>query len=279
MQLKTILVCLTTKEHAATLMKVAVPLARRTGAHLIGLHTLEALEVYPGIAMHVPAESFRAFNASQQAEADAIEAIFNDHTRAEDFVSEYRLVQAQSNTASERMIESARAADLVIMAHEDKTADRFDQRRAQSDVIRQSGRPVIIVPLDYDGPEIGKKILLGWSDTREAARAAHDLLSVAEPQAEVVVLRVQPNASNEMRDSDLLDMTSAMARHGHKVELRHLSPDGQSIADVLVNAAFEQGCDLVATGAFGHSNAYDFVVGATSKALLRDARLPVLFSK
>ena len=38
---KTILVCLTTREHAATLMKVAVPLARRTGAHLVGLHAAD----------------------------------------------------------------------------------------------------------------------------------------------------------------------------------------------------------------------------------------------
>lgn len=276
---KTILVCLTTKEHAATLMKVAVPLARRTGAHLIGLHTLEALEVYPGIAVHVPASAFEAFNASQRADADEIEAIFKAHTQTEDFVSEYRLVQAQSNTASERMIESARAADLVIMSHEDKEADRYDQRRAQSDVIRQSGRPVLVVPLDYDGPEIGKKVLLGWSETREAARAAHDMLSIAQPEAEIVVLRVKKGASNEMQDSDMLDMTSALARHGHKVELRHLTQAGQAIPEMLMDCAFEQGADMVVTGAFGHSTAYDFVVGATSKALLRDARLPVLFSK
>ena len=276
---KTILVCLTTTEHAATLMNVAVPLARRTGAHLIGLHTLEALEVYPGIAMHVNTEMFEAFSQNQKAQAEEIKAIFHASTLNEDFVSEYRLVQAQSNTTSERLIESARAADLVIMAHEDKSVDRYDQRRAQSDVIRQSGRPVIVVPLDHDGPEIGRKILLGWSDTRESARAAHDMLSVARPDAEIIVLRVMNSSVDEMRDSDLLDVTSAIARHGHKVELRHLDQAGQAIADVLVNCAFEQGADLVVTGAFGHSTAYDFVVGATSKALLHDARLPVMLVK
>ncbi|MEX0369166.1 MAG: universal stress protein, partial [Tateyamaria sp.] len=195
---KTILVCLTTQEHAATLLKVAVPLARRTGSHLIGLHTLEALEVYPGIAMHVPDTAFQTFHASQKDKAAEIEKIFDAHTKAEDFVSEYRLVQAQSTTAAERMIESARGADLVIMAHEDKAVDRYDQRRVQAEVIRQSGRPVIVVPLDYDGPEIGHKVLLGWSDTREAARAAHDMLGITVPGAEVVVLRVKSKDMNEM---------------------------------------------------------------------------------
>ncbi|WP_299554541.1 universal stress protein [uncultured Tateyamaria sp.] len=279
MEPKTILVCLTTKEHAATLMKVAVPLARRTGAHLIGLHTLEALEVYPGIAVHVPATAFQAFSASQQAVAEEIKAIFESYTDVEDFVGEYRLVQAQSNTASERMVESARAADIVIMAHEDKEVDRYDQRRAQADVIRQSGRPVIVVPHDYEGPEIGNKVLLGWSEAREAARAAHDMLMVAKPEAEVVVLRVKNNTLNEMQDSDMLDISTALARHGHKVELRHLNQAGTAIANVLMDCAFEKGADLVVTGAFGHSYAYDFVVGATSKALLRHAKLPVLLSK
>ncbi|WP_299647842.1 universal stress protein [uncultured Tateyamaria sp.] len=279
MEPKTILVCLTTEEHAATLMKVAVPLARRTGAHLIGLHTLEALEVYPGIAIHVPDNAFKFFNDSQKAKASEIKKIFDAHTHAEGFVSEFRLVQAQSNTASERMIESARAADLVIMAHEDKEVDRYDQRRVQAEVVRQSGRPVIVVPLNYDGPEIGNKVLLGWSDTREAARAAHDMLGVTVPDAEIVVLRVKGRDMDEMQDADMLDLTSALSRHGRKVELRHLNQAGQAIAEVLMECAFEQGADLVVTGAFGHSNAYDFVVGATSKALLRNARLPVLLCK
>ena len=276
---KTILVCLTTREHAATLMKAAVPLARRTGAHLVGLHTLEALEVYPGIAVHVPDSAFKAFNDSQKEAADAIEETFNSFTQAEDFVSEFRLLRAQSTTASERMIESARAADLVIMAHEDREADRFDQRRAQADVIRQGGRPVIVVPLDYDGPEIGHKVLLGWSETREAARAAHDMLTVMPPASEIVVLRVRNSVMNEMQDTDMLDVTTALARHGHKVSLRHLTQAGQAIAKVLTDCAFEEGADLVVTGAFGHSTAYDFVVGATSKALLRDAKVPILLSK
>ena len=88
---KTILVCLTTREHAATLMKVAVPRARRTGAHLVGLHTLEALEVYPGIAVHVPDSAFKAFNDSQKEAADAIEDTFNSTrriTKRDEFLQE-----------------------------------------------------------------------------------------------------------------------------------------------------------------------------------------------
>ena len=276
---KTILVCLTTPEHAATLMKVAVPLARKHRAHLVGLHTIEALVVYPGIAMHVPDAAFASFNESQKEEADAIKAVFDQFTANEDFVSEYRLIKAEATSASERMVESARAADLVIMAHEDRNSDRYDQRHAQSQVIRESGRPVIVVPLAYDGPEIGKSFLLGWSDTREAARAAHDMLGLADDGAALTVLRVGKSSKDAFKDSDAIDLSEMFARHGLKVTLEHRDAFGESIADTLSEVAFEKGADLIVTGAFGHSRAYDFVIGATTYALLRDQKLPVLFSK
>lgn len=278
MGLKTILVCLTTAEHADTLMKVAVPLARRHGAHLIGLNTLEAILVYPGIAMHVPETAFEGFNASQKETADAIKTIFDKHTIVEDFTSEFRLLRAEAVSASERMVESAHAADVVIMSHPDKDGDRYDQRHAQQQVIRDSGRPVIVVPLDYDGPDIGDNIILGWSDTKEAARAAHDMLNVALPGASVAVTRVGHQTQEALKDFEGIDVTEMLARHGLKTTLENREPLGDSIADVLNKAAFEKGADLIVSGAFGHSKAYDFIMGATSHALLRDSKFPVMFS-
>jgi nucleotide-binding universal stress UspA family protein len=279
MTLKTLLVCLTTSDHAETLLKAAVPLARKHGAHLIGLHTIEALLVYPSIAMHIPEPAFASFNASQREESEAIKAIFTSYTANEDFGSEFRLVKSEAVSASERMVESARSADLVMMAHEDKDGDRYDQHQAQQQVIRDSGRPVIVVPLDYDGPTIGDNILLGWSDTREAARAAHDLLTVTKKGTKVTVLRVGKNLQDTMADSDAIDLSEMLSRHDLKPTLEHREPKGDTIADVLNIAAFESGADLIVTGAFGHSKAYDLIMGATTHALLRNAKLPVLFSK
>ncbi|SEW26689.1 Nucleotide-binding universal stress protein, UspA family [Cognatiyoonia koreensis] len=279
MSLTTILVCLTTSDHADTLMKAAVPLARKHNAHLIGIHTVEALIVYPSIAIHVPETSFTLFHESQKAESDAVAAIFDKHVKAETFPYEFRLLRAESSSAADRLVESARAADLVFMAHEDKGIDRYDQRHIQSKVIRQSGRPVIVVPLDYDGPVVGSNIVLGWSDTRETARAAHDLLTVADEAANVTVLRVDKSGQDPMRDYDGIDIADTLARHGMKTTLEHREPAGEAVASVLNQVAFEKGADLIVTGAFGHSKAYDFVIGATTYAMLKDADLPVMFSK
>lgn len=276
---KTILVCLTTPENAETLLKTAVPLARKHGAHLVGFHTIEALLVYPSIAMHIPETAFASFNSSQRKEAQKIKDVFTKHTQSEDFVSEFRLLHAEAESATDRMIESARAADLIIMAHEDKDHDRYDQRRAQSRVIQESGRPVIVVPLEYDGPEIGSNILLGWSDTREAARAAHDMLGLADDGAALTVLRVEKSPKDALKDDDAIEIAEMFARHGLKTTLERRASEGHSIAGTLNEVAFEKGADLIVTGAFGHSKAYDFVLGATTYALLKEQKIPVLFSK
>lgn len=279
MSLKTLLVCLTTSEHAEDVMKQAVPLARRCDAHLVGVHTLEAIVVYPGIAMHIPDAAFTAFTESQEEEAAKVRAIFDRHTANEDFPSEFRTVRAETVSAAERIVENARAADLVMMAQEDPDVDRSDHRNVQVKVIRDSGRPVVVIPRGYDGPEIGSNIVLGWSDTRESARAAHDLLGAATENAAVTILRVGRYSHDAMKDFEGINIAEALGRHGLQVSLESRSPDGGTIADVLGKVAMEQGADLIVTGALGHSRAYDFVVGATTHALLESAKLPVLYSK
>ena len=278
MAIKTIQVCLTGSRHADTLMRIAVPLAARHNALLVGVHTIEALVVYPGIAMHIPDQAFGAFNESQAREAAEIEEIFERHCNTEDFPCEWRLLRAEAVSAAERIVESARAADLVIMAQADKTSDRYDQRNVQERVIRESGRPVLVVPLGYDGPPVGQRILLGWTNSREAARAAHDVVSMAAPDADVNVVQVGGPLLDEMTEFDALAIAGMYARHGLRATVTHCEADGSDVAPLLVTTARRTDADMIATGAFGHSRFHDFVVGSVTWSLLHDAELPVLFS-
>ena len=85
--------------------------------------------------------------------------------------------------------------------------------------------------------------------------------------------------SNTLTDHAANDLAAALARHGLQVKVVHRDKDGDKVADVLNHEAFEMGADMVVSGAFGHSRVYDFVIGAATRALLKGAKLPVLFSK
>lgn len=75
--LKTIVACLMIREPVEAVMASAVARARASNAHLDELHSPDALLAYPGIAMHLPHEAFRAFTESQKAEAVGAESFFS----------------------------------------------------------------------------------------------------------------------------------------------------------------------------------------------------------
>ncbi len=275
---KTILAVLLSEEHADAVMRVAVPLARKHRAHLTGLYVMESLTLQPSVSMYFP-EAFHAqFNAGQKEAAEKVQTIFEMHTKSEDFAAEWRLLRTGTATPASRILDSTRAADVIVMAQEIRKWDTADHQDEEFRTIRDSGRPVIVVPQEYDGPEIGANILLGWSNTREATRAAHDALALADPGAKLDILRIAA-ARDELKAHSTLDIAEAFDRHGLKVEVIQRTRGTHSIAEMLLHEAREKGSDLIAVGAFGHSRLYDFALGAVSHELLRSADRPVLYSK
>lgn len=282
MSVRTILACLLNRASAGLVSEAGAALARRWNAHLTGLHTLEAVIVYPGVAMYVPGPTFEVFNEAARVEGEAIGAIFAEAARRAGVASEWRMVHAGSAAAADRMIESARAADLVLMARPDRGEDRPDQRHAFSRVVREGARPVLLIPPGGladgpSGPRIGRRVVLGHAPTRESARAAFDMLPLLEEHAEVHLVHAG-DERDELRDAAMTDLAAALSRHGAKVTLTHRARHGRSVAGVLSDEAAEIGADLIVSGAFGHSRTYDFFLGATTGELMREANLPVLFS-
>ena len=280
MPIRTLQVCLTTEANTPSLLSAAAAVARKNNAHVICLHTIEALEVYPGIAMHVSAPMAAQLNAGQQDQAKAIKELVDAFAEREDFTVEWRLLTAQSTTAADRMLESAYAADLVIMAQEARDTDRPDQRGVQEAVVRRSGRPILLIPHGYIVEDLGKTLMIGWSPTREAARAAHDALALAQEGAQAHLLVAGARKEPGTAELDTAkEMALGLERHGVSVNVMPLALARESVASALQAEAEAYGADLIVTGGFGHSRLYDFVVGAVTHELLRDMRLPVLLSK
>lgn len=275
MTLRSILVCLNSSASVENLLTSAALLARRDNAHVIGLFVKQSLVIYPGVAMYIPETSFSGFAANQMAHANEVKAAFDAKTTAEIFSSEWRLDKAQGGSLADHIIAQARGADVIMMAQEDGDNGVDFQER----VIKESGRPVLVIPNDYTAKTLGEAVLLGWSDTREATRVGHDLLDVADAQANIRMLRVGKPPSDTLADHSANDMATALARHGPQIEIVHRDQNSSKISDILLHEAFDMGADMIATGAFGHSRAYDFVIGAATRAILSDAKLPVLFSK
>jgi nucleotide-binding universal stress UspA family protein len=279
MTIKTILACITDVQSADSVLNAAALLARRHNAHVTGLHTVESLMVYPGIAMHVPDIVFTEYGKSQIEQSETLKATFERHFHAEEFASEWRLLKSQSETAAERIIESAQSADVVIMAAADPDAETHAHARLVETVIRTAGRPVLVVPRDYDADALGQSVVIGWNATREAVRAAHDTLTLLKDGDTAHILRINDHSKDAGTDATSSDLAAAFARRQIQTTLVERCWERPGVAAALNKEALEKGADMIAVGAFGHSRTYDLVIGAATRELLRQSNFPVLFSR
>jgi nucleotide-binding universal stress UspA family protein len=163
----------------------------------------------------------------------------------------------------EYALEQARAADLIVAARPHRNARDFDPMAVDGgDLVMAAGRPVLFVPPHVEQLS-AKRIIVGWSDTREARRAVWDALPLLKAAQEVLVTSVGS-------DNSAAKEVAAYLR-GHSVEaasaLNQPHPVGSAGLE-LVRIAEQETSDLIVCGAYGHSRAQEWVFGGVTRDLL-----------
>lgn len=280
MSYKTILVCFSSEADANRLTPVASQLARQLNAHLIGLYAIQDMQNYASVSMQLSADAITRLQANQQATTHRIKTLFETHTQAEQFVSEWREVETNIAVAGEKLSEQARCADLVIMSQYDADEDNQGSANLLRSVVETSGRPVLVIPRYGQFDTIGKRSLIGWSGTGESARSVHDAIPLMQGgvSADIFWVTGADKSSDRKLEYSGHEMARCLNRHGIDASVSHRVKAGIPIGDELLNEAADSCADLIVTGAYGHSRLYDFVIGATTSHLLSHMTVPVLFA-
>jgi nucleotide-binding universal stress UspA family protein len=283
MGLKDLLVVLDGTARDEVKLTLAFNLARRTDAHVRGLCVLEhllpadmtfAFGSYPEAWM-MP-EFARQIEAKTKARADEVETMFRNRLQGESVRGVWEL---KSDALLPSVLQFARSSDLVVIGQfdPDHPGPAF-ARTLIEDVLMASGRPLLIVPYAGHYETVGSNVLVGWSPTRESARTLHDALPLMTPKARVTVITAEstPSASGALPTADAAEHL----KH-HDLEAsaaRTVLADQVTAADALLGYAADNGCDLLVTGAYGHSRTREMVLGGVTRDLLRHMTLPVLMA-
>jgi nucleotide-binding universal stress UspA family protein len=126
---------------------------------------------------------------------------------------------------------------------------------------------------------IGRRVLIGWNGSPEAARAVHDALPLMVGAEAVTVVTIDPEGgpgANE--EGPGADIARHLARHGLPVMVRRVTGPAAAAGDLLLNEAADLGADLIVMGAFGHSRLREFVLGGATRTLLAQMTAPVLMA-
>jgi nucleotide-binding universal stress UspA family protein len=144
-----------------------------------------------------------------------------------------------------------------------------------------SGRPTLVVPSAGEWTGIGRRVLVAWKPTREAARALTAALPMLQSaQAVDVALWSEPaddrdGSQSAARDVWLEDWLEA---HGVQAQMLHQGSNGRGVGDLLLSLAADRGSDLLVMGCYGHARAREWLLGGVTQRVLRSMTLPVLLA-
>jgi nucleotide-binding universal stress UspA family protein len=154
-------------------------------------------------------------------------------------------------------------------------SDATPQATAEAAVFG-SGRPTLLVPEDAV-PTQYQHVMIAWDGSRVATRAVADAREFLR-LAKTVTIAVVTDEKTLPEENPGLKLVDYFNRNGINSTVALVESQGRPIARALQDHALEIGADMMVMGAFGHSRMRDFVMGGATTGILRDLKLPVLFS-
>ncbi len=202
-------------------------------------------------------------------------------------------VIAEGEFAQEVAREAA-TADLLVTGQHNPDVGLRRTLLAQERLLIASPAPVLFVPyvararvtelssLHY------RRVLLAWDRKREAALALRMALPLLrEADAVDIVHYAEPGAQAQ---TEIERVQAYLAAHGVEasgkvvpwrepsVAARLIGADQPDppVGESLLSHAADTGADLLVMGAYGHSRAWEIVMGGVTQTILRSMTLPVL---
>jgi nucleotide-binding universal stress UspA family protein len=176
------------------------------------------------------------------------------------------------------VIELAKSADLTILGQVSPDLRTGGVLRPE-DVVVATGRPVLVVPYAGVFPTVGKRAVIAWDGTREAARAVGDALPLLAGAEAVTVMFVgAQEAALERLKPSLERVVAHLRRHGIAARVEETVRGELAVSDVLLSRAADLAADLIVAGAYHHSQLREALVGGVSRELLEHMTVPVLLS-
>ncbi|HEY3911042.1 MAG TPA: universal stress protein [Stellaceae bacterium] len=261
-------------------VELAVALAERFAAHLVGLYSIPSAEprrhaAYPDLAMLEPVYHEWRERALEQAEAARL--AFEDAARRRGLAAEWRAVT--EGPEADPVIH-ARCADLAILGQRDPDNEQMAMFRPSPEpVILGTGRPVLAVPYAGQFATVGRHVLIAWNAGREAARAVADAMPLLTIAERVDVLIVDPPPATEgSGEAPGSDLARYLARHAVEVQIERTQSAGVPVGELILSRAADLGADLLVMGAYGHSRARELLLGGATRSILASMTIPVLMS-
>ncbi|MDD2736239.1 MAG: universal stress protein [Desulfuromonadaceae bacterium] len=269
MEFKDILVHIDDSQQCAARLELAIKIAVAHQANLTGLYVI----THPHYTSQGEAQLLKVTHARQLFESLTAGAdIHVDYLCVDWAVSGDNMVDVINNYAHQK--------DLVVVGQTGHDRMQVDGPADLPErVVMGSGRPVLVVPYTGIFNTVGERVLVAWKAGRASARAVNDAMPFLFKAKEVlVVTAMSPGERNISSAEQNADICSHLKRHAITVLEDTFVTGDVSVNNVLMNYAWEHGCDLLVMGIAAHSSHGPLAVRPVTKEFFEHMTVPVLIS-
>lgn len=166
---------------------------------------------------------------------------------------------------------AARLCDLIVFPPlVDKSNPAL--REAFLQTLTKTERPILLAGIQSPG-HVGQKIAVGWDGGVSAAHALSAAMPYLRTARSIEILSIQ---SAEPDDRAFEGLKEYLTLHGVAWSQRVLTRGKGPIADALLHAAADDGCDLLVIGGYGHSRIHETILGGVTVDVMSHPLLPVM---
>jgi nucleotide-binding universal stress UspA family protein len=266
---KDILVHIDSTPSCANRLELAIAIAREHNAHLTGIY----------ITAHQKQQPYSEHAKVRELEA---EELFQQKTGNAGIGMQWLSVDWPVVGVSVEDILNyyAYTKDLIVVGQTNQGALSGDvSAYLPESVILGSGRPVLVVPYAGTFDMVGRHVIVAWKAGRASARAVNDAMPFLLKARKVSVLSIRPiGEPPEAENGSAIEICEHLQRHDVASESENLVTGSIPVANILMNYAWENGCDLIVMGVYSYSSRGSNSIGSVAKQLLEHMTLPVLFS-
>ena len=279
MALKNVAVGYSDSANSREALRVAIALSQRHEAALTGVHVRASVTEEPQIQSWMPVALLDKLRAASRDSVRTAERGFREQLEAAGFSGPVDWV-AEDGDVNERLARLARCFDLLVIGQFSGPSEATRFRVRAEYVVIRSGRPLLVVPADYQAAaELSDHVVVAWDASRPAARALADAVHLFGATSRFDVVSVVSRLPDESAPATPgHDVMRYLALHGVDAHRRLIAAPRGELSSTLLTYCGDKRPDLLIMGAYNHARLRDELFGSVTRSILGRMNLPVLMS-
>ena len=274
MAIKNLLIAYSGSDSSDAALDAALFMRDKYEAHLTGLLAHKFAPVNPNVNSWIPEDVRESIEKAQAKATKKIAARFKQRTESSSAPDKIHWI-SQPGDGNATVARYARLFDLTIVGRYDAIHGEDDE--LHPDIVAMvSGRPVLLVPREFDMSTFNEHAVLAWDGKRAASRALADAMQILKTKSLVTIVTVNDGQSEASLPEINVEM--ALQRHGVKTEQVNLERNGKSVSYRILEYLEQAQPRLLVMGAYEHSKFRQSLVGGVTSSVLRKAKVPILIS-